>query len=464
PQAPEEDRLRAIRAARDFKTDDARASLLSALSARSSERLKLELIRTLNELGANEAADQIMKDWKNFSPDTRRAIAEIMAGRVQWATKLLQGYEAKTVAPTDIPLTAVRAMSKQKDQNLLKLLARTVGPFRETPAEKAKLIATKKQVVLNGAVDLNAGHALAAKTCLVCHTFYNEGATVGPDLTGVGRSSIDALLTNVIDPNQIIGKGYENTIVETKDDRLVTGRLIEDTDDHVKLLAQGPKEEIIARKDIKKIRTEEISVMPEGLENMPEPDFRNLMWYIFNPPQDQNLKKIALEMSNQQLSIKGKAPGSENLNPLVSYTIDSSKRPSLQLRDTTGQINLTGEAGIFLSFASLGNSAGQFRELLDLSESADHIAWRARVEWKLPDGAIVDDVQTFTAHAPISADQYTIDIERTLTARDKTIILKSPDNTGLALPLKSEGQSLNVLPGAGEINSEAWSITILEHP
>src|SRR6185503_12908069 len=138
-------------------------------------------------------------------------------------------------------------------------------------------------------------------------------------------------------------------------------------------------------------------------------------------------KKIALEMSNQQLAIKGKAPGSENLNPLVSYTIDSSKRPSLQLRDTTGQINLTGEAGIFLSFASLGNSAGQFRELLDLSESADHISWRAKVEWKLPDGAIVDDIQSFTVHAPTTADQYILDIERTLTAQGKSITLKSPD-------------------------------------
>jgi putative membrane-bound dehydrogenase-like protein len=468
PKASEEDRLRAIRAARDFKTDDARSTLLAALSSNNSDHLKLELIRTLSELGANEAADQIMKDWKSFSPETRRAVAEIMATRAQWATRLLQGAESKLVAPTDIPLTAVRAMSKQKDKNLLALLAKTVGPFRETPAEKAKLIASKKQVVLNGPVDLEAGHALAAKTCLVCHTFYNEGATVGPDLTGVGRSSIDALLTNVIDPNQIIGKGYENTIVETRDDRLVTGRLVEDTDDHVKLLAQGPKEEIIARKDIKKIRTEEISVMPEGLENMPEADFRNLLWYIFNPPQDQALKKIALETGNQQLLIKAKAPGTETLNPLITYTLDSSKRPSLHLRDITGQTSLTSDAGIFLTLSSLNDSpaesTGRFKELLDLSESADHIAWRAKIEWKLQGGAIVDDTQNFTAHAPTSPDQYTIDIERTLTPRGKSVTLKSPDNTGLAIPLKTESQSLNVLSGAAEVNAESWSITLLEHP
>jgi hypothetical protein len=34
------------------------------------------------------------------------------------------------------------------------------------------------------------------------------------------------------------------------------------------------------------MRVSEMSVMPEGLEQMPEADFRNLIWYILNPPQD----------------------------------------------------------------------------------------------------------------------------------------------------------------------------------
>ena len=27
--------------------------------------------------------------------------------------------------------------------------------------------------------------------------------------------------------------------------------------------------------------------MPEGLEQMPDADFRNMIWYILNPPQDK---------------------------------------------------------------------------------------------------------------------------------------------------------------------------------
>jgi putative heme-binding domain-containing protein len=121
----------------------------------------------------------------------------------------------------------------------------------------------------------------------VCHKLYGEGADVGPDLTGVGRSTLDALLANVIDPNQVIGKGYENVEVETKDGRSLSGRMVENTDTRVKLLSAGPKEDIIAKSDVASLRVSTMSVMPEGLEQMPEADFRNLIMFILNPPQDK---------------------------------------------------------------------------------------------------------------------------------------------------------------------------------
>src|SRR5205085_4323292 len=143
------------------------------------------------------------------------------------------------------------------------------GRYRETGTDKLKLIAEKKKIVLNGPVDMNAGHEVARRACLTCHKLHGEGADVGPDLTGVGRSTLDALLANVIDPNQVIGKGYENTEVETKDGRTLSGRVVENTDTRIKLLSVGPKEEVVAKSDIANLRTTELSVMPEGLEQMP---------------------------------------------------------------------------------------------------------------------------------------------------------------------------------------------------
>ena len=142
-------------------------------------------------------------------------------------------------------------------------------------------------ILSGGPPDQKAGLELVRKTCLTCHKLYGEGAEVGPDLTGVGRSTLDALLANIIDPNQVIGKGYENVMIETRDGRSVSGRMVENTDARVKLLAAGPKEENIAKADIESMRISELSVMPEGLEQMPDADFRNLVLYVLHPPQEQ---------------------------------------------------------------------------------------------------------------------------------------------------------------------------------
>ena len=180
----------------------------------------------------------------------------------------------------------MRSFSQSSDTSIRERAAKLIGRYRPTDADKLKLIADKRKIVLASAPDLNAGREVARKTCFVCHKLHGEGADVGPDLTGVGRSTLDALLAHIIDPNQVVGKGYENVEVETRDGRTVTGRLVEDTDTRVKLLASGPKEETIARSEIANLRVSELSVMPEGLEQIPDDDWRNMIWFILNPPQD----------------------------------------------------------------------------------------------------------------------------------------------------------------------------------
>ena len=70
--------------------------------------------------------------------------------------------------------------------------------------------------------------------------------------------------------------------VDTKDGQTISGRLVENTDTRVKLISAGPKEEVVAKSDIASMRVSQLSVMPEGLEQMPDADFRNLILYVLN--------------------------------------------------------------------------------------------------------------------------------------------------------------------------------------
>jgi putative membrane-bound dehydrogenase-like protein len=292
PNLSIDQRTKAIAAAKTLKNAVAREALLELLHRNEPESLVLEAIRALGQVGGESVADDLLKAWSALSPGARSAAAEVLVSRRPWASALLSSIETKVIAPMELPITALRSLADSKDDFIRQRATQTIGRIRPANADKQKLIEARKAFILSGgAPDLLAGHELAKKTCLVCHKFYGEGAEVGPDLTGVGRSSLDALLANVIDPNLVVGKGYENVEVETRDGRTVSGRLVENTDTRLKLVSSGPKEDVVAKSDVASMRVSELSVMPEGLEQMPETDFRNLILYILHPPQENSPKK-----------------------------------------------------------------------------------------------------------------------------------------------------------------------------
>jgi len=283
-----EDRLKGITAARETKDDIARAELLKLFKdpATDKQQLYAEALRAISVFGGDDIAYMITDAWKKFSMPTRRVASEVLVLRSKWSRALLAGVDQKVISPDDISATARRALARADDATIRDHADRVLGRYRATGEDKLKLISQKRKVVLEGEPDLHAGHEVAKKTCFVCHKLHNEGADVGPDLTGVGRSTLDALLHNIIDPNEVVGHGYETTELELKDGRSINGRIVEDTPSRLKLVASGPTEFIVARADIEKIRTSELSLMPDGLEQMPDADFRNMVWYILNPPQD----------------------------------------------------------------------------------------------------------------------------------------------------------------------------------
>ncbi len=286
PKNTVEERIKAIQSAKQMKTGATRDVLIKAISSENPEVIVVEALQSLAAVGDEASASAIVNNWKKFSQKIRRIAAEMLISRSQWTRRLLDGLENKEIAPSDISATVARALFASKNPNFVSRAERVLGKFRESDADKLKLIAEKRKAVLQGEPNIEHGHEVAKKTCFVCHKLHGEGAEVGPDLTGVGRSTLDALLANVIDPNQIIGKGYELVEVETKDDRSISGRVVEESDASIKLISAGPTENIVAKSDIASKRVSQLSVMPEGLEQMPENDFRDLIWFILSPPQE----------------------------------------------------------------------------------------------------------------------------------------------------------------------------------
>ena len=259
---------------------------MDLVASDASNPLKVAAVQALTNAGDDSTSYILVKGWRDYSPSVRRAVATLCTARREWRWPLFNAVEKEKIAPGEVPPKVIRALANARERGDREKTLKFFGRVNKTSAEKRALIAKKRRMVLEGKADLAKGHELAKTACLVCHKLYDEGAEIGPDLTGVGRSSLNALLSNVIDPNEIIGQGYENVIVETKDGRTLSGRLVEETDTRIKLVNLGPIEYVVAKDQIVSRTVSEMSLMPEGLDALPDEDFRNLIWYILTPPED----------------------------------------------------------------------------------------------------------------------------------------------------------------------------------
>jgi len=310
-----------------FQSQALSEALLQRFSQEPKGQRSPELIRAMREQEDERMAEAMIASWSSLRGPSRLEAINLLVSRNAWTSRLVEAIAEGKVAASDLPASVIRSLVQHRDESIQRAAQASIGQFRAPNADMDRLIASKREVVLNGEVDLERGKELAETTCLICHQLHGKGASVGPDLTGVGRSTLDALLANVINPNQIIGAGYENVVIETRDDRSFSGRVLEDTESYVTLLAAGPSEQVIRKADIVIREKTTSSLMPEGLEQMPDQDFRNLIWYVLNPPEDNRPMTAALRrelVGEPQQEIRRDYESISLWNPL--WRIDSEEK------------------------------------------------------------------------------------------------------------------------------------------
>jgi putative heme-binding domain-containing protein len=109
------------------------------------------------------------------------------------------------------------------------------------------------------------GKQVFRRVCVACHKVYNEGANLGPDMTGVGKR-LDSykLVESIIDPNAAVDDKYLSTLVVTADGRSISGLLVSESPEEV-VIFDGKEQKRIAVSEIDERMKLKQSSMPEGL-------------------------------------------------------------------------------------------------------------------------------------------------------------------------------------------------------
>lgn len=255
--------------------------------------LKVRFLNTVALTGLTRFADPevgriIAKSYRTFHPSERAAVIEALASRPEFATELFDQVVAGSIPPTEITAFQARQIRAFDKPELTKRLTELWGELRDSPKEKADLIAkltgdlTPERIK---AADSSSGRALFAKTCAACHRLYGVGGEIGPDLTGAGRKDLNYLLSNIVDPSAVVTKDFQMTIFQLFDGRVINGVVVSETDAAVTVQTDKariviPKEDIDARKK------SALSLMPDGqLQSMSPDDVRNLIAYLMSDGQ-----------------------------------------------------------------------------------------------------------------------------------------------------------------------------------
>ncbi len=297
---PEKERIAVLQSLRKVKTDTVKKGLKPLLTPETSTTLAVAAIRAAADLGGDDFIAPLIQQAASKDFNIRLAAIEALSTRTSWTLSMLDAIASEKVSPTGFPAPVRRALATSKDKAVRDHAFKVLGAWKDSSDDVKSLIAQKKQACLTGEPDLANGKLIFTATCMVCHEFHGGGQKVGPDLIGSGRSNLDAILANVIDPNQIIGNGYENFTVSTKDGRTLAGRVVEDTPSHVKLLGAGGATQVIPRDQVATLTNTKQSLMPMGFGNLPDTAFRDLIWYILAPPEEGPLTK-----EKKDLLIKG---------------------------------------------------------------------------------------------------------------------------------------------------------------
>lgn len=297
---PERDRIVVLQSLRKVKTDAVKEGIKPLLAPSTSTALAVAAIRAAADLGSDDFIAPLLLQAASKDFNIRTAALEALGSRATWTKSMLEAIAEGKVSSSGFPAPVRRALATSKDKAIRDQAFKVLGAWQDSSEDMKSLIATKRQAALTGEPDLANGKLLFTATCMVCHEFHGGGQKVGPDLIGSGRSNLDALLANVIDPNQIIGNGYENFTVSTKDGRTLAGRVVEDTPSHVKLLGAGGAAQVVPRDQIATLTNTKQSLMPMGFGAFPDTAFRDMIWYILAPPEEGPLTP-----AKKDLLIKG---------------------------------------------------------------------------------------------------------------------------------------------------------------
>jgi putative membrane-bound dehydrogenase-like protein len=255
--------------------------VLSTLVEREpSQPLRLAAVTALSAQRDPGVGAVFLDQLSSQTPAVRSAMLDALLSQTERMGQLLDRIEAGEIKPREIDTVRANRLVNSRDKTIQgrarKLLASAL------PADRAEAM-KKYEACLELKTDPLHGKEVFRRNCSTCHKIADVGVDVGPSIGDARTKTPAQMLVDILMPSRAIDNNFVSYSVVTDDGTQFVGIIIAETPTSVTLKMPEAKTVSLLRSNIEALRSNGVSLMPEGLErNMTLQDMADVISFIKN--------------------------------------------------------------------------------------------------------------------------------------------------------------------------------------
>ena len=288
PEHSSADRIKMVSRLAEKNRPEIAALFLKLAQGERKPSIQQAALNGLRRFSDPHIAKQLITLITSSDPGPARSTAiSVLAGRKTWARALVKSVAAGQCTRESVPLDSLLIMQSHADDALTSQITGLWGNLRQPEAAKQQRMADITVLLDKQSGNAKNGALIFTQLCASCHTMFDNGAAIGPDLTGYERGNREFLLTAIVDPNLGVREEFELVTITLRprdgesDNAVLSGFINELTDTSLKLVDLTGNQTVVATKDILNKQNSPASIMPEGLlDALSETQVRDLFAYL----------------------------------------------------------------------------------------------------------------------------------------------------------------------------------------
>jgi len=241
---------------------------------------RLKAIDVLATYRDPQIAGALLTKYPEQTPVLRRGILQALLRDEARTKQLLDEISAGKIAATELDPLSVQSLVKHRNEAIRSSALNVFAAL--IPADR-KQVLDQYQSALKMNPDPRRGMAIFEKNCTACHRIGTLGVDVAPDIADSRTKTPAQLLVDILNPNQAIDNNYVSYTIITNDGKSHTGVISAETPVSITLRQPEGKTVQLLRADVDELRSNGISLMPDGLEkNIMVDQMADLISFIKN--------------------------------------------------------------------------------------------------------------------------------------------------------------------------------------